>query len=390
MFLSFFRAKPAKNLDESERLLIELSSAHSSELHVSQPIVLEQMKKERDLFIASTKLTNIYISTLNKNENWHDDSGPAKLEFALERSRLCLLQKELEENHLLEDSLDPLFLKIEEKTQETSHVLKKYYIEENNVAQYKVEVQAIERQAVELFCHLFSHPSEELQDHLSSLCSLNASYLLRALCKKYPSQVDLTSLLSIAMRNLNFEAVKVLVALGADVNKTVLLYQDHDSDVKVSGPILVYPFLALLSGASEVFLAQVQTDSELFFRIDHPKLLCIMSYLVNSGANAEQKIKFERYRTTIDKGGAELMLSDDNWHREISIKQFAQELLEGGEFITMCTPEFEELLKNLANWTPDSILQCQPPNSEELQAYINFVERQIQEAELDEKTSLRP
>lgn len=372
-------------MEDSERLLIELSSVHSSELNVSQSVALEQMKKERDLFIASTKLTNIYISTLNKNENEHYDSGPIRLALALERSRLCILQKELEENHLLDTSLDPLSIKIEEKIKEISDALKKYYIEENNMVQYRVDLHAIESQAIELFCHLFSRPPEDLQDHLLSLCSLNASYLLHALCKKYSSQVDLNLLLSKAMRHLNFEVVKVLVELGANVNQRVLLYQDHDSDVKVSGPILIYPFLALLSGACRIFLEQADNDTELFFRIDHPKLLCIMSYLVNSGANPEQKINFERYRTKLGKGGEELMISDDNWHREVSIKQLAQEVLGCGDCIAACTPEFDAFIKSLANWTPDSKLQCQPPSLEELQAYIRFVEKQVQEAGLDEE-----
>lgn len=363
----------------SDKLLTEYSANCCNDLNTPQDILLEQMKKERDLLIAVYKLTNYRRSILNRNEDWVYDSGPFRLAGALEQDPVALLLEEIENYHLFELSTAPLMLEIEEHISESLEVIKNYYIKEQNEIQFSVDILAIENQAKELLCNLLLSPAlfdqDELQNYLSVLCSLNAHNLLQVICKMAPEQIDLSLLLSKALRYLNFETVKVLVNLGADINKTMLLYCDLDSDIKICGPTFMFPFLTLMYDCHS-FLQLPQDSSALYFRPDHPKLMNILLYLLQSGAEPTQKVIFESFRPikNIEESEDETSASE-SYFEEKSITEIAQHLLK--EELKNLTPEFGELIRMLANWSLDTRIQYQVPTLEGLQSFKRIVDDKL-------------
>ncbi len=359
------------------KILSECALDLTQDLNLSSDTIQTQLKKEFNVFVAAIKLTNYTIVALSNNSDWIYDSGPFRLNYGLAKDPLAILHSELEENHVSGESLDALLLKLDKVIDKRLDVLKKIYIRKNKFSEFNHDINAIAVEAKELGCHLLLSTStfnqEELNCHLSSLCSLNTYYLVRAICKKATSQVNVSSLLPKALRALNFETIKTLVELGADVNQNILLFLNSDENIKIEGPILLYPFATLAIDPQGLYFLDVCRFSAMYFRIDHPKLLNIMTYLLEHGANPEQQVLFKKCRENVkqESGTSSTLL------KELTIKQFAHLLLTD-ENLNQVTPQFLDFLNKLANCTSDTRFQHQQPTAENVEAFKTFVFKQVE------------
>ncbi|MBA3662051.1 MAG: hypothetical protein H0W64_10005 [Gammaproteobacteria bacterium] len=366
------------------KMAYQFARSLSNKIKINSQTIFDAINNERELFIAAAKLTFYSILALKNNDQWIDESGPIAFSLLLASEGVTgQIYEKLEQNHLLCESFDSLMKEINQDITVRLDILRKKYTEENKLKEFTVDMQSVANQASDLFDRLFFTPEHfdktELQHHLSELVALNTPYLIRAICEKVPSPIDLTPLVLKAMRKLSFETLNVLIELGADINKEILLYSDVDMNLRFSGPLLLYPFLPLMLGGQVQLGIFGQCCSPLF-RPDHPKLINMMSYLIEHGATPNQKITLEQISVrNNDKDRDSDQKELDMWQKNhATFKQIAHDLISDEE-IKPLTPDFINFLTKISHWTPATKTQNHIPTQEEITSYVKFVTNQFTE-----------
>lgn len=379
--------RPSSNQNVSNKFLIEYGydklladlSVNENNLLNSQSI--EQITRECDLFVAALKLTNCIVFGLSNSETWIDEDGPFFLFRALAKDPLMLMHEIIADHVIFDDAIDAYAL--EKKCADFIKNINNNLLTDN-MAAFQEETMEIGVEAKELLCQLYYFPSsftdEQLHSHLSLLCSLDASNLVRTICKKIPSQFNLNNLLPIAVRNLHLNTVKVLVELGADVNQAMLLFCDSDTNIKIYGPPLLYPFLPLTFGSHGYCFLGIGQNSLMpyFFRPDHPKLINMMTYLFECGTSPESKIILKPLQISHNETPLAEMDNQDIYKATKSIKEYMLYLLDD-DAIKEFTPELSEFIKKIAGWTPEIKFQHHSTTTDEINAFIKYIEAQSKE-----------
>lgn len=364
---------------------------YASNIHpklIYEKIIDHNFIKNRELFISVIKLNKYFEFVTKINDNWEYDHMPIAgliRMFGLE----AISRSDIIRAQLTDTAFDSLLTMINTAIS----TMLEQIVEMNKGANHQYNIieviKKIDDESTLFFQQLYENPltmsSIDLYHSLLLLCSLNSHEVIRRFCKKYPSLVNVSLMLPEALRGLNLETVKVLIEGGADVSMNTILYRDVDRDQTLYGSPLLYPFLALMYFGPNRFLNVPPEPFVASFRADHPKLIAIMIYLLECGANPEQKIFSAPYKMgDLDLSSPEVEILDNNF------KKIAKEILDEFSINSQLrswydTPMFLDFLTKIATWSPATQFKKQDVTLLQIQTFNKFVEEQ----QLDQRLNIK-
>lgn len=271
-------------------------------------------------------------------------------------------------------SFDSLLLTVDQFIKKLLESIDKWYKKNNQNGEMDNITTTVMNESNQFFQLFYEQPAKidinDLKDCLRLFCSINAHEIIRRFCNKHPDLVDFSLLLPEALASLNLDTVKVLVNAGADVNINIMLYRDQDMDATIFGPPIFYPLLALLFGPL-MFLRIPAIECIDLFRPDHPKLIDIMMYLLNSGANPELSPMHFPWEVS------ELDLNRKDIETLNNIKNFSKEINEGTEEAKVFSKTFQDFLEKIENSSSATKFNKPPASLHEIKSFIQFIKTQL-------------
>lgn len=331
-------------------------------------LIYEMLEREHELFLAILKYNKYveYITSLN--DDWDYDHIPISriLEY---RGSDALVREDIVLWQLTSISTESLLLQINENIAEIKENIIKAS-KANNVSCDMDKLKAKITTEAENVCKLLCNSPIKLKPkilkfHLALLCSINAHEMIRQFCRKYPSLVDFPFLLAKALNGLSLETLGVLIDSGADVNTNMLLYRDQDLGAAVYGSPLLCPLMALLLGPN-IFLNLPNQPFVGCFRADHPKLLDILVYLLEHGANPLQEIYWLPWQAD----------EFDFTHPELTIKGNFKDCIATlltDPAIKYFSPDFLKFLAKASSFSPTTKFQRPRTTLNELNLFKKFL-----------------
>lgn len=348
---------------------------------ISHPkLVYDQLNKEfnteRELFIKiiqSNKYFQLVFNELN-NHDWDDEHIPFLSSIEL-NGYDAICRSDIVRCQLTDVSFDALSLVINQFITNSVASTNHYYKKHNREEKIKEVITNIENESIQFFHLFFDNPSKmgtnELKHCLRFFCSVNAHEIIRRFCNRYPHLVDFSFLLPEALASLNLDTVKVLVNAGADVNMNIMLYCDQDLDATIFGSPIYYPLLALSLGPIN-FLRLPPMECGIF-RPDHPKLIDIMMYLFDAGANPEQSpIRFPWQVLELD-------LNRDDFKICHNFKELVK-AINGNSEEKLFSKTFQDFLEKIENASSITKFNKSRTTLDEIKSFIQFVRKQVEDA----------